>query len=151
MDVVDKIKPIFKGNVNMSVSSKFKRTLDISKSKRFSVNKTYVALIKGLLDMHPDSVYTPAFQNLELPFLLPSKYNELKKRAEQGTSSTGVGPVTASMVEKIQLQLTGAGLARKYTYDTHLSLAGSTILERKLNIEVYHIKQEEAKELLQRK
>jgi hypothetical protein len=151
MDIVDKVKPIFKGNAIISVSSKFKKTLDLSKSKRFSVNTTYVELLKGLLHMHPESVYTPAFENIDLPFLLPSKFAELEQKVEKSSSSTGVGPLTASMIEKIQLQLAGAGLARKYSYNTHLLLTGSTILECKLNSEVFSIQREAIQEQLRRK
>ena len=62
------IKPIFKGDVKISFSSKFEHTLNISKNKKYKINPTYLMLLSNLFRLNENSMYRDAFRNAPLPF-----------------------------------------------------------------------------------
>ena len=129
----DIIKPIFKGDVKISCSPKFRSTLNISKDKKYKINPTYLMLLSSLFNLNKDSMYRDVFRKVPLPFPFRDELDEMSSNYYNSKVNAGPDSMKRYIAEQIQLNVVGKGIRQALTWRQCLSLAGSSVLETKID------------------
>jgi hypothetical protein len=135
----DKIKPIFKGDVKVSSSDKFKATLNISKDKKYRINSTFLSLIEGLFQKGQGHGIDDVILGLELPF--PAKYHvsELVLDQESLDQMPVSSPMQRHVFDSLKIQFASVEkdstpVAPKLRVKQSLMLSNSSEFETKVNL-----------------
>lgn len=130
---LDRIKPIFKGEVTISFSDKFRRTLDISQNKRYTINVTFLNLLKKLYNLNNMSIYYKSFEGAVLPFDFDPTIREVVSNARNLEKVSAVDSLTRHIVEQIRMTRAGKGHTTPLSYAQCLLVAGHSSMEIIIN------------------
>jgi hypothetical protein len=144
---IDKIKPIFKGNAHITFSDRFKDVMNTSQGKRYTINKTYLKLMREIFNLPIYHSARKAIEGLELPFVFESDMIDKKLKINSLRFQTVKNTPQRHVIEKIQMQLAANEASNKIPYEHLMSITGSSIVDITINDHVHSMEREYVKML----
>jgi DNA-dependent RNA polymerase len=149
--ILDRIKPIFKGDAKISFSDKFERTLNFSQDKKFTINVTYLGILKKLFNSENSDFYGTVFNSEDLPFPFDVDVQSAKIRLDRAEDLSVLRTENRYVAEQIQMQLAGIGATCKLSFRQRFFLSGSSVLEMDVRLLVHKLKRDFLEKKLSRK